>query len=483
MKNISKYCMLLTLLAFTACKKDDLKEGEQPVADFDYEVNIETLEVKFFSKSEKAETYRWEFGDDLRGVSNLENPVYTYSSAGVYEITLTVTNGDYKDSVTKKIPVQKIPVADFTFTIDAYTGTVTFQNKSTDASSYSWDFGDNVGTSTEENPVYTYDASGKYTVTLSVANGNLTSEKSQDIEVTVKEPEADFTYVFDQQTGKVTFTNKSVNASSYTWEFGVNYIQSSNETNPAVTYWEPGEYTVKLVASAGTRSSEKTETLQLTVPEGSKFINIIVDGKIDDWKDIPEAAGDWGRALDYDNLMTWGTAITGLKVAMTENNLYVLFSGTSALASSNITQYWANFDLDNNMDTGSTGTIGDWARDGKMGCDLFFEGQTIRLWKDGEFVNDPAGSGSVVFTTPSDYYDEGTGIYYKEWKFDLKGYGSVLEQNGINIKVGDNLKVTPVMKGQDWVPIGTPVWSDDTDDYKDRMLSPIEVERSYVEWK
>lgn len=475
--------MPAVLLTLAACEKSTMKEGEQPVADFEYEVNIETLEVRFSSRSEKAETYRWEFGDDLRGVSGIENPAYTYSAAGVYEITLTVTNGDYEDSISKKIPVQKIPVANFTFSVDAYTGTVTFKNTSTDASSYSWDFGDHIGTSTEENPVYTYNASGKYPVTLSAMNGNLTSESTQEIEVTVKEPVADFSYEFDQNTGKVIFTNKSTNASSYTWEFGVNYLKNSDEVNPAVTYWEPGEYSVKLTASAGIRSSEKTETLNLTVPDGSKFVNIIVDGNIDDWKDIPAIEGDWGQPLDYDNLQTFGTAITGVKAVMTENNLYILFIGTSALASSNITQYWANFDLDNNMDTGSTGSIGDWARTGKMGCDLFFEGSTIRLWKNGEFVNNPAGSESVTFTTPSDYIDSATGKHYKEWKFDLKGYRSVLEQNGISIRTGDRIKITPVMKGLDWVPIGTPVWSDDTTDDKDRMLSPLEIEKTYMEWK
>ena len=54
-------------------------------------------------------------------------------------------------------------MVDFDFTIDDYT--VTFENLSKDAASYSWDFGDG-NTSTEENPVHTYAAEGAYDVVL-----------------------------------------------------------------------------------------------------------------------------------------------------------------------------------------------------------------------------------------------------------------------------------------------------------------------------
>jgi PKD repeat protein len=43
--------------------------------------------------------------------------------------------------------------------------TVTFTNKSEDAVSYEWDFGDGT-TSTEESPVHTYPGKGKYVPTL-----------------------------------------------------------------------------------------------------------------------------------------------------------------------------------------------------------------------------------------------------------------------------------------------------------------------------
>lgn len=60
------------------------------------------------------------------------------------------------------------PTASFDYEADGLE--VTFTNKSTNATSYEWDFGDGQ-TSTEQSPVHTYEAFGVYTVQLT-ATGN-----------------------------------------------------------------------------------------------------------------------------------------------------------------------------------------------------------------------------------------------------------------------------------------------------------------------
>ncbi len=60
-------------------------------------------------------------------------------------------------------------IAGFTYTINLETGTVVFINISENASSYEWSFGDE-NTSTEKNPINTYDKSGTYTVVLESKN-------------------------------------------------------------------------------------------------------------------------------------------------------------------------------------------------------------------------------------------------------------------------------------------------------------------------
>jgi PKD repeat protein len=60
---------------------------------------------------------------------------------------------------------EKLPTVDFFYEVDVYT--VTFTSSATNTTSYAWDFGDG-NTSTEANPVHTYDMVGEYTVVLTV---------------------------------------------------------------------------------------------------------------------------------------------------------------------------------------------------------------------------------------------------------------------------------------------------------------------------
>lgn len=89
-----------------------------------------------------------------------------------------------------------LPVADFEFTVEEGTGNVTFTNKSAEATSYEWEFGDEKdGYSTEENPVYEYDKSGSYTVVLTAINedGVDTVEKTVKVEIIEAKPTVNIT--------------------------------------------------------------------------------------------------------------------------------------------------------------------------------------------------------------------------------------------------------------------------------------------------
>lgn len=79
-----------------------------------------------------------------------------------------------------------VPVSSFQFEVDATNFLqVTFSNFSQNATSYAWDFGDQVGTSTDESPVYTYTASGSYTVKLTVTDAaGASAESTKDIDIT-----------------------------------------------------------------------------------------------------------------------------------------------------------------------------------------------------------------------------------------------------------------------------------------------------------
>jgi PKD repeat protein len=78
------------------------------------------------------------------------------------------------------------PVASFEDSGSTVTpATITFQNTSQDADSYSWNFGDGT-TSTITNPTKIYSTPGVYTVTLTATNAasDLTNSKSKQITIT-----------------------------------------------------------------------------------------------------------------------------------------------------------------------------------------------------------------------------------------------------------------------------------------------------------
>lgn len=91
------------------------------------------------------------------------------------------------DSTTTPItPVTPAPTASFNYTGNgAAPSTVSFSNTSTNATSYSWDFGDNNNnTSTAQNPQHSYLVGGVYTVKLTVTGAGGTNFTTKTINVT-----------------------------------------------------------------------------------------------------------------------------------------------------------------------------------------------------------------------------------------------------------------------------------------------------------
>lgn len=150
-----------------------------PVAGFTY--TMSDLVVTFTDTStddESIVSWDWQFGDG--NASAGQNPVHAYASAGVYEVSLTVTDSDgLTADVTQLVdlpdisppPVDVPPVANFSFAIDAFE--VSFTDLSTDADgiiqNWLWDFGDG-NTSSQQHPTHLYATAGQYTVMLEVTD-------------------------------------------------------------------------------------------------------------------------------------------------------------------------------------------------------------------------------------------------------------------------------------------------------------------------
>ena len=126
---------------------------------------------------------QWNMPGGNPEVSNQIQPTVTYTEPGEYDITLTLLNGVGPDTI-RIIPVRVFeqPVADVSFTVD--TASAAFTNGSSDGIDFFWDFGDE-NTSTEEEPVHTYEATGTYTVTYFVENGPCRDSSTLEVVIDV----------------------------------------------------------------------------------------------------------------------------------------------------------------------------------------------------------------------------------------------------------------------------------------------------------
>ena len=117
----------------------------------------------------------------------------SYDSAGRYLVELTAihANGSI-DRVRDTVTVLDQTAPDISFsTINQCTtniNTFTTSNTSDDITSYSWNFGDESPTSTEESPTHQFSEVGTYKVRLTISNGTCSNSTNQDITIYPEPP-------------------------------------------------------------------------------------------------------------------------------------------------------------------------------------------------------------------------------------------------------------------------------------------------------
>ncbi len=143
------------------------------------------LNVSFTDNSTNATSQLWYFGN---GNSSTEmNPTHNYSGPGNYTVILIVNNENGWNTGTQNITVLAQPVPPVAnFSSDVSSGSaplsVQFTDLSENATAWNWDFGDGA-TSTEQNPMHTYSATGDYIVNQTVSDANGTNSKLATINV------------------------------------------------------------------------------------------------------------------------------------------------------------------------------------------------------------------------------------------------------------------------------------------------------------
>ncbi len=132
--------------------------------------------VNFTPLVPNATAWSWTFENGTPATSTDQNPSITFTEEGSFGITLSATtpSGVEEFTLDDYIIVNTTPQPDFNIFIDNFTAT--FENTTTNATSFFWNFGDNE-TSTEMSPVHTYANNDDYIVSMTATNqcGSFTS--------------------------------------------------------------------------------------------------------------------------------------------------------------------------------------------------------------------------------------------------------------------------------------------------------------------
>jgi PKD repeat protein len=221
------------------------------------------LAVQFTDKSIGAATaWAWDFDCDGTIDSTSEDPQYTYSTPGIYSVSLAVTgscgsNTETKiDYITVTIPP---PVAGFS--ADNTTGeaplAVQFIGESAGAvTSWAWDFDcDGTVDSTDEDPEYTYNTPGTYSVSLTATGPGGSDTETKTGYITVNAPPAISVLA---PNGGESFKGKqavdiSWNSTSFTGSVSIEFYNGSSWETLVASIEDNGAYlwTVPNITASG----------------------------------------------------------------------------------------------------------------------------------------------------------------------------------------------------------------------------------------
>ncbi len=214
-------------------------------------------------------SWSWNFGNTPPATSALQNPVYTYTVAGTYNVTLIVSNaGGCSDTIAQPITVDPVPIPAFTATSVCQGSTTTFTNTSQAANAaYLWDFNDS-NTSTAQNPVHVYTNSGTFHVQLLLTTPGGCKD-SITVPVTVNPnavPSFSTSPVCEGMT--TSFNNQTPSSpaiASWAWDFNNDGTTDNTSANPTNLY-NNGTYTALLtVTTAASPACTASYSAQIVV--------------------------------------------------------------------------------------------------------------------------------------------------------------------------------------------------------------------------
>jgi PKD repeat protein len=243
-------------------KVQDVLLKEKKTADECYQPCL----VSFYDESKNAESLSWDMADSSVQTNSTEPyPEHLFRAAGKYKIKLTASSGSKNDVLEKTLTVKATPTADFEITNNGCVSpcSVSFQNKSQNASKYEWDLGNGSSSTNKAPEPVNFPTAGQFQVRLVAYNAD--GLKTDTVKtVTIKQDESPFAQFTTSWSGddahpyRRKFKNTSKFADKYIWQFGdgTTKISGNNELEFNHDFPAKQQYDVVLTAQkSGTTQS------------------------------------------------------------------------------------------------------------------------------------------------------------------------------------------------------------------------------------
>lgn len=265
-----------------ATKFVDLTISDKPVASFTAANsclgNLTSFTDASTTPTGTIVTWAWSFGDG--GTAVIQSPTYSFSTAGMKFVTLTVTNSNgCTQTVTNPVEVYPQPVTSFGFSSPSCAGSlVTFTDMSTTGHGFIvrriWNFDDgNIVNTTSPSITHQFTGGGNFNVILTVKTSD-SCTNSKMIPVSIQfSPVASFTatnslcILSPVQFHDNSQTNGGGPVTQWNWNFGdagsgVN--NTSTQQNPIHNFSAAGSFWVHLTI-ANADGCIGRDSLQVTI--------------------------------------------------------------------------------------------------------------------------------------------------------------------------------------------------------------------------
>ncbi len=372
--------LLLMIGIMNSCKKDKddtVNTVIQPVFESDRQEISAGDSVVFKDLSEGYVTkWKWTFEGGTPATSNLSKPTVVYTTPGVYEVTVELSNAANDAVLTKKdyIRVDYNQVqADFNASLTvAFIGDIiTFKDSSSGApATWQWEFvpasGGTTLTSSLQNPSLAFTDTGRYTVSLTASNPSYSNKKTKTNFIHIIDPNAvsaDFSSA-EKATyagGNIAFTDKSLGlVTNWNWNIEGPVTLTSQEQNPVINFTIPGRYKVSLTASnANATVTKSTDNYILVIPANGLAAFFPFNGSVNDAGPNSLSASSLGAGVSFTN--------ADRKAQLGNTGTFNGATGVVVDDHSALNFGAENFTISTWIKTGNTGRMMIWQESGKNG--------------------------------------------------------------------------------------------------------------------